>query len=87
MHQCKMESQEGLKVTVESKMNMYQKHDCQTKGQCWSSYKNEFFLNRGKRGKVLPGYKHYSMSRVSTGSDWKIKRIHAGENKTGIKQR
>lgn len=30
MYQCKMDSQEGLKITVESKVNMYQQHDCQT---------------------------------------------------------
>lgn len=29
MHQCKMESQEGLSVIAEGKMNMHHQHNCQ----------------------------------------------------------
>ena len=29
MHQCKMKSQEGLRVIAENKVNVYQQYDCQ----------------------------------------------------------
>lgn len=55
MHQCKMESQEGLKVVVESKMNVHQQHDCQTpRVNADQVTKINFFLIEKKEERLCP---------------------------------
>lgn len=52
---CKMESQESLKVMVESKMNVYQQHDCQTpKANADQVTKIIFFLIEKKEERLCP---------------------------------
>ena len=62
MHQYKMESQEGLRVIAENKVNMYHQYDCQnSKASADQVTKINFFLSgKKKRRKVASLYKYFS---------------------------
>lgn len=57
-----MKSQEGLRVIMQSKMNMYQQHNGQTPKASADQVTKKSFVNSRK---VMPVYKHFSVSRTS----------------------